>query len=123
MCTKNVCMLFTRLKVNCCIVATKYGNKMLTFTFLTHKFRNMNSLMHSIQVMQIAIFLWRIENAKGPFVHFKCPSTDLKCWSKKVNLHFCRLVSTYYIEYVSTRKLLECQRKEWLFPSFSTFSA
>ena len=39
-------------------------------------------------------------NAKGPIVHFKCPSTDLKCWSKRVNLHFCRLVSTYHIEYV-----------------------
>ena len=48
--------------------------------------------------MQIAILF--MENAKGPIVHFKCPSTDLKCWSKRVNLHFCRLVSTYYIEYV-----------------------
>ena len=50
--------------------------------------------------MQIAIlFMWN-RNAKGPIVHFKCPSTDLKCWSKTVNLHFCRLVSTYYVEYV-----------------------
>ena len=73
--------------------------------------------------MQIAILFMENRNAKGPIVHFKCPSTDLKCWSKKVNLHFCRLASTYYVYGVCTRKLLECQRKEWLFPSFSTFSA
>ena len=73
--------------------------------------------------MQIAILFMENRNAKGPIVHFKCPSTDLKCWSKRVNLHFCRLVSTYILCRVCTRKLLECQRKEWLFPSFSTFSA
>ena len=50
--------------------------------------------------MQIAILFMENRNAKGPIVHFKCPSTDLKCWSKRVNLHFCRLVSTYYVEYV-----------------------
>ena len=73
--------------------------------------------------MQIAILFMENRNAKGPIVHFKCPSADLKCWSKRVNLHFCRLVSTYILCRVCTRKLLECQRKEWLFPSFSTFSA
>ena len=59
---------------------------------------------------------------KGPFCAFQVPLNGPKMLVKKGQFAF--LQACEYIPYrVCTRKLLECQRKEWLFPSFSTFSA